>query len=319
MNTLYHNDAPNAQVCPAKGFVSLPHCIITDTRLTDADLRLMCYLLTYARKQRQKSWPEQETIAAELGWSLDKVQRCVSHLLNLGYVTVTRLRDAAGRYYRNVYGLAAIFALLPKQKDAAAAAVHAADSRHRQPPPLPEPCPSIPQIRGSQSEKQTKNVCEKEQQTPPPAPMPIPVAPPPPAPVADVVVPSADKEIRQIEDEAAALGASRFVIRPLLQEKGARVGRYAVEQTRRGMKAGKVDRPGGYLYRLLDTLGEADIAGTGQNGLYGAVEGQKRHILRLDAAKVAPSRDEVAARLAVAERTTGLCGPAAGLLRRAGT
>jgi len=150
-------------------FVIVPHALVSRRDLSDAGFRLLAYLLTFARPGKPEVWPEQETLAADLGWSTDKVGRTQAHLIALGLVKIARrIRDRAGKFRQNVLNVAAAMLapamLAPAMLAPAVVApkTQTAELRSGKDTPTQKPRPSIPQICGPL--KKTNSLPTKEQQ-----------------------------------------------------------------------------------------------------------------------------------------------------------
>ncbi len=145
-------------------FVIVPHALVSRRDLSDAGFRLLAYLLTFARPGKPEVWPEQETLAADLGWSTDKVGRTQAHLVALGLVKIARrIRDRAGKFRQNVLNVAAAM-LAPAMLAPAVVApkTQTAELRSGKDTPTKKPRLSRPQICGPL--KKTNSLPTKEQQ-----------------------------------------------------------------------------------------------------------------------------------------------------------
>jgi len=103
------------------GWTKIDNAALCDARLTTADFRVLCGLLSFdwqcdfrgdGQQQRKGVvWPAQTTLAGKVGLGRRTVQRSLEHLETLGYIVRVagsgggQLRARGGKWYRNAYRL----------------------------------------------------------------------------------------------------------------------------------------------------------------------------------------------------------------------
>jgi hypothetical protein len=83
-NTLVHED-PNLR----QGFSQIPNVILSDSLLTDKEVRLYCLLLRYSWKDGH-CFPGQDTLAKDMGCDQRTVIRTIKKLANYKLIRIKR-------------------------------------------------------------------------------------------------------------------------------------------------------------------------------------------------------------------------------------
>ena len=90
-------------------FMKVPIEFICNSKLTDSELRLYLYFLTYSVTEKRGAYPSKVTIAKDLGWSKSKVLRTVKSLQDKnGILKITRIIKGTKRNTSNLYYLSEI-------------------------------------------------------------------------------------------------------------------------------------------------------------------------------------------------------------------
>lgn len=103
---------------PSGRFILVPEELIFSS-LSDRAFRVACAHLTYARADRQTTWPAQETLAERLDRSPDSIQRAEAELQDAGIVRAEQTRRAGGVFGKRIVDLSPVFDLLPSGDRAA--------------------------------------------------------------------------------------------------------------------------------------------------------------------------------------------------------
>lgn len=83
------------------GWASIPNWLLRDRAFSMADKMLYITLASRLGRHGVQAWPSQRLLAAEMGVSVDTVQRSVKRLKAAGVIAVQVIAHKTGR--RNVY------------------------------------------------------------------------------------------------------------------------------------------------------------------------------------------------------------------------